>query len=143
MAHNQPLSSSGGPRDHRGRVRFRLLHEHGDFVLHAQEERVQKVHAQPLGRLSRCSVLWITSYGHVKDVGLRLRRPGELLQLHVAETEGVPLLSLVEAALQRDASQRDEMHLLEILEGYRRVVSWLTYHPAVLVPFETLRALHH
>ena len=123
MSFQHPFSSWGGPSDPRSPVRFLLVHEHGDFALHAQEEHTTHVHALSIGR-SSCSILWHMSHGYIRDVGLRLRRPSELLHTDEIGPEGISLLLLVEEALRRDAAQKDEVRMLEVLENYRRIIAW-------------------
>jgi len=124
-----------------------MYHEHGDFVLHAMEEHATEVHAVALSFAST-SVLHTTCYGNDIDVGLKIRRPLELLEKPLQYP--IHLLDLVHTAEERDAGRvlllhhgHKEDRLLRLKRDYLRLYEWLHFHPDVIVPIEIFSTVTH
>lgn len=149
MARNVSVPSFRGPGGPgRRRVRFHLVHEHGEWVLHAQEEHTEKVHSKILAVHASCSVLHTNCFGPDVDVGLKIRRPEDFVH-NQAHTD-VPLLILVLAAQARDMGHsgwyghgRTEEHVLKLQRGYVRLIEWLLYHPSLTVPLNIFNRIGH
>ena len=87
-------------------------------------------------------------FGGDQDVGLKIRRPLELI--HQDTPSDVLLLNIVVAAHCRDLTRASwpggthvEEHVLKIQRAYVRIFEWLMYHPVLFVPQRVFaRAAH-
>jgi len=148
MARHASLHSPNGPKGpRRGAVRFHLIHEHGDWVLHAQEEHTTDVRSKIIAPHASCSVLHSRCFGPDMDVGLKIRHPFDLIRLPLLTD--IPLLVAVLAAQARDMSQLHihqgtvEEHVLKFQRGYMRLVEWLLYHPGLTIPSVLFNRISH
>jgi hypothetical protein len=143
MAHNAPKSAGGKkPPPQRFPITFLLIHEHGEWVLVAKETFTEPVHSSPLFSHSRCSVIE-AHWGPIRPmVGIKLRKPQEILALGLRKKH-VQLLELVAAALFLDCPDKNERHFLHAMEGYAKVGTWLLHHPGLVVPDRYLQVFTH
>jgi hypothetical protein len=148
MGRNTSLQSPGGPKGpRRGAVRFHLLHERGDWVLHAQEEHTTNVHSKSVAPHASCSVVHTQCFGPRIDVGLKIRHPFKLIRL--PPPTDLPLLVVVLAAQAWDMAHLHvchggiEEHVLKLQRGYTRLVEWLLFHPNLTVPSVLFNRINH
>ena len=147
MALHVTHPASGGPRrPRRPNVRFHLVHEHGDWVLRAQEEHVTNTHSKLVAPHASTSVLYVTRDLSDNDAGLKLRKPEEFVYRMGAHD--VLLLSMVLWAQRRDEDRilfpgcnHTEDGILKLKRGYLRLFEWLSYHPMLVVPASVLSRL--
>jgi len=87
-------------------------------------------------------VLQTAGFGLHPVIGIKLRKPQELLKL-IHHKKDIHLLEMVAAAFTHDAPWKNERHFLHVVEGYARVGVWLMHHPGLIVPDTCLRPLKH
>lgn len=150
MARNASLQSPAGPKGpRRSAVRFHLVHEHGYWVLHAQEEHTSNVRSKIIAPHASCSVIYGTRIpAYHTDVGLKIRHPFELVRLPLLIE--MPLLVLVLAAQARDMAHIHgdphhcpEEQVLKLQRGYVRLTEWLLYHPDLTMPSVLFNRVNH
>lgn len=143
MTQSTPKSAGGKtPPPRRPPVQFALIHEHAEWVLVAKEKFAEKYNSEMLFPHSHCSLLQVRGWGIHHVIGIKLRKPQELLTFAHPKKD-VHLLELVAMALMHDAPAKNERHFLLALEGYAKVGVWLLHHPDIIVPDHCLRPLKH